>query len=319
MQRNNENFFMRGAQAFLWSSLMATAAQAGAPVWTFTPLTPTTVALPPGTTGSVEYLVTNHSSRPKNLVIQSTSGITQTSACNLAAKGAPGSTCTLTLEINGSNIPEGGIQSGPRLCLNSNPNQCYQPERANVLHIVKLPTLTIGEPFQGGVVACLDGGLNNFVASTADNSTGIVWGGLGTQIGASAQSTTDGAANTAAIVATLGNNGGTPYAAQLCNDFEVDSQGNTPCELGNTCYNDWFLPAGNSFTPGPTSQIKCLFNNRVAIGGFTTTAGNASLYNSSTEDNANFAFGLRFDAGTVISFNKNLINPRVRCIRTLTP
>ncbi len=172
----------------------------------------------------------------------------------------------------------------------------------------------VGQSSGGGTIACLNGGLNNLIAATADNSTAIEWGGFGTAIGSGAQSVTDGAANTAAIVAGLGNNGGTPYAAQLCTDYEVDSQGNTPCQAGNTCYNDWFLPAGNNVTV--TGQLNCLFANRAAIGGFA-----AGFYWSSTEfsgDPVSGAWMQDFNNGSQFTGTKSFAH-RVRCVRGFTP
>lgn len=318
MQRNKTLFFIRWLLTILWSGLMITTAQAGSPLWTFEPLTPTTVAVPPGSSDTVQYRVTNQSSRAKNLVIQSTSGITQASACSLSAKGSPGSTCTLTLNINGSNLPEGGIQSGPRLCQahqdgSANPNQCYQPARGNVLHIVKLSELVIGQAFQGGVVACLNGGLNNLIAATADRSVGIIWG-ISNGIDPGAGSNTDGASNTEAIVNYLASIGiaTNSYAAGLCSNYEVDSQGNTPCQAGNTCYDDWFLPAGNNLTA--TGQLNCLFTHRMAIGGFSSAP-----YWSSTEVTGGVdAWDQNFLDGTQSQASENNLN-RVRCVRFFTP
>ena len=55
-------------------------------------------------------------------------------------------------------------------------------------------SLAIGDPYEGGVIACLNGGLNNLIAATDDyNIVGIKWGPSGTAIGAGAQSPTDGA------------------------------------------------------------------------------------------------------------------------------
>lgn len=169
----------------------------------------------------------------------------------------------------------------------------------------------VGQASGGGVIACLNGGLNNLIAAVADNSANIEWGGSGLFV-AGAQSNSNGASNTAAIVAALGNNGGTPYAAQLCNEFEVDSQGNTPCEPGNTCYDDWFLPAGNA--NNNASQIRCLFINRAAIGGF-----DVAVYWGSTDSNTVFAFGYAFAPPGAPQFDfKNNLLP-VRCVRAFTP
>ncbi len=171
----------------------------------------------------------------------------------------------------------------------------------------------VGQASNGGTIACLNGGLNNLIAATADNTTAIEWGGTGTAIGASAQSNTDGAGNTVAIVAALGNNGGTSYAAQLCNDFEVDSQSNTPCQAGNTCYNDWFVPAGNNVTA--SGQLNCLYTNRDIIGGFTS-----DNYWSSTEFSGNelAAWLQAFGPGVQLNANK-FNNFRLRCVRAFTP
>lgn len=166
----------------------------------------------------------------------------------------------------------------------------------------------VGQASGGGTIACLDGGLQNLIGSTADNSTGIEWGGFGTAVGGGAQSSTDGATNTATIVAALGNNGGTPYAAQLCNDFEVDSQGNVPCQAGNTCYNDWFLPAQD--------QLNCLFNNRAAIGGFAS--GNYWSSTESSGDPTISAWSQSFLNGAQFLESKANVE-RTRCVRGFTP
>ena len=60
----------------------------------------------------------------------------------------------------------------------------------------------------------------------------IMWGG-NDQIGLVAQSETDGAANTRAIVAAVGNNNGyegKPYAARICDSLKTGG------------YTDWYLP-----------------------------------------------------------------------------
>ena len=169
-------------------------------------------------------------------------------------------------------------------------------------------TTAVGQSAYGGKIACLNTG-NNLIAATADNSTIIQWGGFGTTTGAT--STTNGATNTANIVTVVGANGGTPYAAQLCSNYEIDSQGKTPCESGNTCYNDWFLPAGNN--TGVSGQLNCLYTNQATIGGFAS-----AVYWSSTEADANFAWRQGFSGGSQGSDRKNN-NRRVRCVRGFIP
>lgn len=495
MLQYNKHFFMQRILAFLCSVFMMTAVFAGTPLWTFEPLTTTTIAVPANGTAMVQYRVTNQSSKPHTLAMQSIGGVTQiTTGLNVC--GNPfvlrgKNSCILSLQINGSQL-NGLVTDGPMVCQQGSLNQCYRPSSANILRITQAPPITdavitvtgspltltangptgqltinntsaqvaatnitsnftgtaldgnvaetgntcanvppggsctltytpgntmvpqtnftiqgtntnaltaaiaiqpgstltainptsgtasgrtgftltgtgltgatgvtfdgmaatsvnvvnsttvtgvtpahtagavdvvintpaggatlangytyvataVGQPAFGGTIACLNTG-NNLIAATVDNSTSIEWGGYGTAIGAGAQSDTNGASNTAAIVTVLGNNNGTPYAAQRCNDFEVDSQGNTPCQAGNTCYNDWFLPA--------KEQLNCLFTYRATIGGF---AGDD--YWSSTEFSSvptAGAWAQYFNDGFQGAGVK-YENFRVRCVQAFTP
>src|SRR3990167_24511 len=166
-------------------------------------------------------------------------------------------------------------------------------------------TTAVGQSAYGGKIACLNTD-NNLIAATADNSTSIVWGGSGTNV-TNAESTTDGATNTTNIVTQLGDNGGVPYAAQLCSNYAIDSQGNTPCEAGNTCYSDWFLPAGNNTTD--SGQLNCLYNNREQIDNFAN-----ARYWSSTEVDADSAWDQNFNNGNRGTVGKD-VDDRVRCVR----
>lgn len=180
---------------------------------------------------------------------------------------------------------------------------------------------TVGQSAYGGVIACVNGGLNNLIAATADNSTGIQWGGNG--IDTFATSSTNGTTNTATIVNCLTTTagGGCPgniavntYAAGVCSTYEVDSQGNTPCQTGFTCYADWYLPAPD--------QLNCLYQNLTVIGGFDTTTGDPSRYWTSEEDGSFYAKNVFFDTGTPSATGKGPGdgNPsRVRCVSSFTP
>lgn len=165
----------------------------------------------------------------------------------------------------------------------------------------------VGQSAFGGTIACLNGGLNNLIAAVVDNSNSIIWGSVGIATGAT--STTDGASNTTTIINTPGET--TPNASTICGDYEIDSQGNTPCLPGNTCYNDWFLPSGNNV--GASGQLNCLYTNQVAIGGFAS-----GVYWSSTEINSNNASSQNFNTGIQSTIIKsNTVN--VRCVRAFTP
>lgn len=480
---------------------------AGSPVWTFTPLTATTLSVPSNDTATVQYTVTNQSSRVHTLSMQSIQGIAQTTT-GLGICGNPfiltgKASCTLSLQVNGSQLTS-PINDGPIVCEQGSSQQCYRPASSDILHITQAPPITdatitvtgspltlttngttgtltinntslivtatnitsnftgtalngnvtetgntcasvapqssctltytpgstvvaqtnfpikgsntnavtaaiqidagitidtvspssgpasggtgitltgngftgatsltfggiaatslnvvnsttvtavtpaqatgavdvvmttssgsatktngftyvttaVGQSAYGGTIACLNGGLNNLIAATADNSTAKRWGGSGTSTGAT--STTDGATNTATIVSCLTGPGGgsgcpqnvdvSTYAAGICSTYEVDSQGNTPCESGNTCYNDWFLPAGDNTTS--TGQLNCLYTNKTAIGGFASAA-----YWSATEASSSFAWSQSFIVGGQSQGGKNSTD-HVRCVRAFTP
>lgn len=162
----------------------------------------------------------------------------------------------------------------------------------------------IGQPTNGGKVACLmsSGGFD-LIASTNDNSPGVIWStDTGTNTGAT--SLTNGANNTTLIVASAG---GTPVsAAKVCSDYQIDSQGNSPCMTG-ACYNDWYLPAKD--------QLNCLHTNEVAIGNFS----NADYW-SSTEASASDAWYQVMIGGAFQGTSNKLTSPfYVRCVRSFTP
>jgi hypothetical protein len=159
-------------------------------------------------------------------------------------------------------------------------------------------TAAIGDPADGGIIACMNGGLNDLVVPAADNDSGIVWApNLTTTTGAI--STTDGASNTATIVAAYGAS--SSYAARICSTYTATG--------GYT--SGWFLPAGNNNTT--TGQLNCLDTNQVAIGGF-----NRLIYWSSTEVDASEAWRLRFDNHNKFRNTKDFTRA-VRCARAFAP
>lgn len=398
MQKYRQFFWNRMLLAFLCSGLMITTAQAGTPLWTFAPLTATNIVVLANGTATVQYRVTNQSSRPHTLEMQPIQGITQ----NVTGSGICGNpfvlpgkgSCILSLQIDGSQLTS-PIEDGPIVCQQGSTLQCYRPSAANILRITQAITLlsidpnsgpasggtgviltgtgftgvtsvtfdgiaatsvnvvnstmvtavtpahavglvdvsiykaggqstlangfrydttAVGQPSGGGIIACLGGApFLNLIAAIADNSAGMVWGPLTTITGA--QSNIDGAANTATIVAVLGTTSN--YAARVCSDFEVDSQGNTPCQAGNTCYNDWFLPAGNN----PAGQLQCLYDNSVTGGVLVGFA--ATDYWSSTESSPPLSAGNAWDQLFTLADGESEADKddvlRVRCVRAFTP
>lgn len=371
-------------------------AVAGAPVWTFTPLTPTQIAVAKGATATVDYQLTLQVATPKQLYMRPITGITQitsgTGVCGNPIVLQNHGSCTLRLEVSGDALTR-PIIGGPTVCDGGSAFLCFTPATEDVLRITQASvppptvtavspvegpasggsgvtitgtdfsgtstvtfrgiaatsvnvvddttitavtpphttgavdvvvtdsggsgrlsdgftylTTTVGQPAFGGVVACLNGGLNNLIAATADSGV-LQWGTSFKNT--DALSNEDGAENTAKIVATFGAGS---YAAYVCATYEIDSQGNSPCESGNTCYNNWFLPAGNNTTS--TGQLNCLYTNQVAIGNFTT--GDYLSSTADTSDPEDVIWEQRFSDG--VEQQEDIISSgAVRCVHAFTP
>ncbi len=119
---------------------------ASTPLWTFTPLTATTITVPNNDTATVQYRVTNQSTRLHTLVMLPIPGITQvTTAGNCPNPFILGyqQSCILNLNINGSGLIA-NVDHGPIVCQQGNPNQCYQPSAINRLKISKEAGYIVG-------------------------------------------------------------------------------------------------------------------------------------------------------------------------------
>ena len=288
---------------------------------TFTPLSTPVAAT------SFNIQGTNTNTVSASMTIQAGFTLNSVSPATGSASGGLGVTLTGTGLSGATGVTFDGVAATSVNVVNSTTVTAVTPAHAagavNIVITTPSGTATlnngftyvataIGQPAYGGTIACLNGGLNNLIAATVDNSNSIGWGGQGTDI-PGAQSTTDGAANTTAIVSTLVNNSGVQYAAKLCSEYEIDSQGNKPCQTGNTCYQDWFLPAHNfNVFGGQSDQLYCLYANRVAIGSFTPNS-----YWSSNNYSANNAeilnFGTGFDGYALKNDTKH-----VRCVRNFS-
>ncbi len=142
--------------------------------------------------------------------------------------------------------------------------------------------LTVGMPFQGGVTACLYGGLNNLIASDLIDGN-FRWGNSNETTNAGSDS--NGESNTNTIVSTVNF----APAAFFCHDFTGGG------------FTDWFLPSKN--------QLACLYENRVAVGGFES-----AFYWSSTETRKVSAWALNFNADYLRPDPKSYAY-KIRCVR----
>ena len=146
-----------------------TLSYAGAPVWTFTPLTATSISVPANGTATIQYQITNQSAKSHSLVMTPITGITQTTAgsgiCSNPFTLPSKSSCTLSLQVNGSQLAH-SITDGPIVCEQGSTLQCYKPSPSNILNI----NVGTNEYTIGGMVSGLSGSVvlqNN----GADNDT----------------------------------------------------------------------------------------------------------------------------------------------------
>ncbi|WED43941.1 IPT/TIG domain-containing protein [Legionella cardiaca] len=276
---------------------------------------------------------TNTNALVAAIAIQSGSTLTAVSPTSGVAAGGVGVTLTGTALTGATAVRFGGVSATSVNVVNSTTVTAVTP--AHTIGVVDVVidtpaggatlangftyvTTAVGLSSNGGIIACLNGGFNNLIAATTNISSGIQWGGMGILV-PGAGSTTNGATNTTDIVNELTGNQGIPlanYAAGLCSDYAIDSQGNSPCLPNNTCYNDWFLPAGNNISA--SGQLNCLYVNRVAIGGFPAV----SNYWSSTQDYSGIPSDFVWTQNFFSSFqgpgNKDGFR-YVRCVRNFTP
>lgn len=138
-------------------------------------------------------------------------------------------------------------------------------------------------------------------ASSVDNGVGVQWGAFlnivalpDIQTVAAANMDFNGKTNTATIVAQLGANNGTAYAAKVCADLVAYG------------FDDWYLPAA-----GELNEMY-LKLGPVANGGSGQIA--TGYYWSSSETSVPTAWGQDFDDGLQFYFNKK-DNFRCRCAR----
>jgi hypothetical protein len=164
--------------------------------------------------------------------------------------------------------------------------------------------LVIGDSYGGGIVAYIyqsgDPGYvanetHGLIAATADLGSPIQWttpSYQSTTVPGGATSTTDGLANSNAIVAQTGAPAANTYAAGLCRAYSATGDGGL---------NDWYLPSKD--------ELNKLYLNKTVVGGF------ANLYYwSSTELNNYYAWIQNFTNGNQIANDKDYPN-RVRAVR----
>ena len=165
----------------------------------------------------------------------------------------------------------------------------------------------VGELFGGGIVVFVwkdaQGVERGLIASLTDLSSGIPWTTpdfQSTLIGPSAQSRTNGLANTNAIVAQAGV--GTSYAAGLCKAYNAGG------------FNDWYLPAAWELNQcyNAAMIVNVVLEN---TNGFNFNPLNSFYYWSSTENMDYTAWSKDFGSGGTNGLDKTNYYNAVRAVR----
>lgn len=219
---------------------ITTLSYAGSPVWTFTPLTATTLSVPSNDTATVQYTITNQSSKLHTLSMQSIQGITQITTglgiCGnpfiLAAKAS----CTLSLQVDSSQLTT-PINDGPIVCEQGSTLQCYRPASNDILHITQASAITDATITVTGSPLTL----------TTNGPTGTL---------------------------TINNTSLTVVATNITSNFTGTALDGNVTETGNTCAN--VAPQSSctlTYTPGSTVVTQTSF----PIQGSNTNAVTAAI------------------------------------------
>jgi hypothetical protein len=121
--------------------LLSPIAYADTPLWTFTPLTATSISVPSTGSATIQYEVTNQSSKSHTLDMQNIQGITQLTTSGNCTDPFPlgaKQSCVLSLNVDGAALT-GNVTSGPVVCQQGSSLQCYQPSAQDSLNITLTP------------------------------------------------------------------------------------------------------------------------------------------------------------------------------------
>lgn len=145
---------------------------AGTPVWTFTPLTPTTASVPANASATIKYIVTNQSNKTHTLNMKPISGVVQvtigTGVCGNSFTLQANQSCTLSLQAIGSEFNK-PVNGGPIVCQQGSSLECYQPSAANVLHLTPGPAI----PLPSNCVTTADNNIQCQITINAQTNFGF--------------------------------------------------------------------------------------------------------------------------------------------------
>ncbi len=132
------DFFIIRLLSGIVALLLFGTVEASVPLWIFTPLTATTITVLSDNTATVQYRLTNQSSRSHTLAMNNITGVTQITTgadvCGNPFTLSGKSSCILTLQVSGEQAITGNT-NGPVVCEQGSQLQCYQPSPSDILNI----------------------------------------------------------------------------------------------------------------------------------------------------------------------------------------
>lgn len=166
------------------------------------------------------------------------------------------------------------------------------------IEVANFNSLTIGDSFQGGIVAYIflqgdpgyvSGEVHGLIASATDQGSSVTWGCSGTYINwANSSVLLGGKQNTIDIVNGCAEAG---IAARLCFDLVLNN------------YDDWYLPSKD--------ELEKLYINKALIGGFAN-----EVYWTSTQSSTTSAWYINFNSGLISPNAGKFGFQNVRAIRS---
>jgi len=264
------------------------------------------------TTGSPsQYTTPNGTSY--TIILGAVFGLVATSAWNVGSAQLSIADMTtinsiaVTFKSTNSNTPQANFSEVSFACVpvtcTSGPGGSCTETGSGTLDFELKTTAAVGDPADGGIIACQNtgSGVNVFdlVIPATDISSAVAWSNDSNVTGAT--SITDGASNTAIIIA---NQGIGDYAAYNCDQYSAPGGYTT----------GWYLPSGSSSSSNGT-QINCIYGNQASLPGFSAVPYWSSTENAVAETNA---WRKQFSNGNMYSLGKgNTI--AARCAKTYTP
>jgi hypothetical protein len=212
------------------------------------------------------------------------------------ATSSPGNIIGTLNQAGGGIIVVSGLTNGTSYTFSVTATNAIGTSISSAISNSDTQPIAIGDTLEGGIVFYLDGSGGGKVCAAIDQSAGIKWALPAYQTSVpspGAASSTNGAANTDAIIAQTGQAAANTYAAGLCRTYDGGG------------FNDWYLPA--------TNELDLMRDNLHAsgLGGFSSSA----WYWTSREFSNTHGYFQSFSSGNIAGVNKNTSTLRVRAVR----